>query len=152
MKILVVSDTHGRESALEEAYLNESPDAVIFLGDGIDDMERFGRVFPAVPVYLAKGNCDLFCGAPQYVCETLGGVKIFACHGHRHDVKYGLSALKSSARSMGARLALYGHTHKQNFSDEGGLALLNPGSLGFGGDYAVITAEGGAFECELKTL
>lgn len=152
MKILVISDTHGQRSAAERAYIAEEPDIVVFLGDGREDMTHLCRVFPSAEVYTVKGNCDLFTDAPAYICETWGGVRVYACHGHRHDVKNGLSPLACAASSMGARLALFGHTHRQTFRVENGVALLNPGSLGYGETYAVVTAEDGAFEYEFKSL
>ena len=152
MKILVISDTHGQRSAAEKAYLAEEPDIVAFLGDGQDDMAHLRRLFPAVNMFTVKGNCDFFADAPLYICETWGGVRVYACHGHRHDVKNGLSPLAYAASSMSADLALFGHTHRQDFRIENGVALLNPGSLGFGGTYAVVTAEDGAFKYELKSL
>ena len=152
MKILVISDTHGQRSAAEDAFLKEKPDAVFFLGDGTDDVEHLMRVFPYANVYAVKGNCDLFASYPPYICEKVGGVRIFACHGHGHDVKSGLSALKPSAKSMDAALALFGHTHKPLLRSEDGVALLNPGSLGYYGTYAIVNAENGIFDCELKSI
>ena len=152
MKLLVISDTHGQHSSAEKAYLDEKPDAVIFLGDGLDDVARLERVFPSANVLRVKGNCDFFADAPLYFCETFGGVRVYACHGHRHDVKSGLSALVSSARSFGAQIALFGHTHKALCRTEDGIAVINPGSLGYYGTYAVLDIEDGVFQCELKSL
>ncbi len=36
-RILVVSDSHGKIRNFEEAVENESPDMIIFLGDGIHE-------------------------------------------------------------------------------------------------------------------
>ena len=152
MKILVISDTHGQRSAAEDAFVKENPDAVFFLGDGTGDIEHLTRVFPYANVYAVKGNCDFFASYPPYICETLGGVRIYACHGHSHGVKNGFSALVSSAKSMGAQLALFGHTHRAALKNEDGVVLLNPGSAGYYGSYAVVEAKDGAFTCELKTL
>ncbi len=152
MKILIISDTHGQRSAAEDAFLKETPDAVFFLGDGTDDMEHLSRVFPSANVFAVKGNCDCFAEYPPYIVETVGGVRIFACHGHSHGVKSGLEQLISSAKSAGADIALFGHTHKALFRREPGMVLLNPGSLGYYGTYAVVNAADGAFDCELKSL
>ena len=152
MKLLVISDTHGQHSAAEQAYLDEKPDTVIFLGDGLDDAARLGRVFPSAEVLKVKGNCDFFADAPLYICEKFGGVRVYACHGHRHDVKNGLSALVSSAKSCGAQIALFGHTHKALCQTEDGIAVINPGSLGYNGTYAVLNIEDGVYQCEMKSL
>ena len=59
---------------------------------------------------------------------------MYMAHGHNHHVKaIGTSQLLSDARRFGAKLALYGHTHKVDCRQEpDGLWVFNPGSAGKG--------------------
>ena len=50
-------------------------------------------------------------------------------HGHTYNVKYTLSQLKSAARSNGADIVLYGHTHVAKTEYDDGLYVMNPGSI-----------------------
>ena len=55
MKLLVVSDIHGDYDALEQAYHAEkSVGAVLFLGDGIREAERFEATWPSARLYGAR--------------------------------------------------------------------------------------------------
>ena len=53
-------------------------------------------------------------------------------HGHLQSVKTTLCRLLADARSMGAKAALYGHTHIADCHMDGDLWVLNPGSCGCG--------------------
>ena len=64
-------------------------------------------------------------------------------HGHNEHVKLGTGGLLREARQHGARIALYGHTHKADCHQEAdGLWVLNPGSCGHaGGSVGVIETD-----------
>ena len=68
------------------------------------------------------------------LCYSIGGVMTYVTHGHNHHVKFsGTDFLVSEARKFGAKLALYGHTHRVDCRQEpDGLWILNPGSAGKG--------------------
>ena len=59
MDILVLSDSHGRRDMIEEAVHRQikKPDAVIFLGDGLRDMEN--AQIGDIPLYKVACNCDM---------------------------------------------------------------------------------------------
>ena len=61
-----------------------------------------------------------------------GLVTVFATHGHRYSVKYGLDSLPNAAHFSGAGLALYGHTHIARIDYYGGMNVVNPGTSGLG--------------------
>lgn len=143
MRILAVSDIHGRNDALEQV-LERHPDicTVIFLGDGLSGVEEIAahhaeRTFLCVP-----GNCDHDPLAPAVTVEMLGGKRFLITHGHKHNVKYGLYTIEMAARERQADIALFGHTHQPIAEYVDGLYLCNPGSLGYRGDYAIIDASG----------
>ena len=144
MRILVVSDIHGREHRLREV-LEQQPAArhVIFLGDGLRQVEDVADEYPDRTFYTVPGNCDFGAGGLPVRQETLGGKRFYFTHGHLHDVKYTLYRLDLAARQAGADIALFGHTHNPYREYADGLHLFNPGSLGYGGTYGYVDIEGG---------
>ena len=64
MKALVFSDSHGKSSYIRDAIeLHKSnTDIVIFLGDGIKDIERVKNDYPQIAFFIVKGNCDFMSG------------------------------------------------------------------------------------------
>jgi putative phosphoesterase len=133
MKIAVFSDTHGRASGMAAAVAKTRPDAVIHCGDGSRDAQAIIREFPGLPVYQVAGNCDPDPALPLTLTIELGGVRILIAHGHSYGVRYGnLDRLAYAAEEAGARIALYGHTHKARADVVGTVTVLNPGSAGMG--------------------
>ena len=59
-KLLVLSDSHGARDAIKRILSKEqhNVDAVIFLGDGLRDLEQTLAGFPHLRVYSVAGNCD----------------------------------------------------------------------------------------------
>lgn len=139
MRILVISDVHGRTNALRQAIL-EQPAArqVIFLGDGLRDMERVAQEFPEREFYMVPGNCDFGTSIPASREETFGGKHFFFTHGHIYKVKYGLYTIDLAARERKADIVLFGHTHRPHEEYADGLTLFNPGSLGEGRTYGYV--------------
>lgn len=134
----------------------ERPDACFFLGDGERDIDAIIEEFPGLPVYAVMGNCDFRSLRKSSILHRIGDLTIFATHGHNHYVKYDaeLDSLTSDAADRGAQIALFGHTHRQHLSENRGVTLINPGSIGRGTYpcYAVINIAGGKFTADLKVL
>ena len=151
MKILVLSDSHGDTDSIEQAYKREIPDEVIFLGDGIRDIEFFSYTFPDAHVSSVRGNCDFFSRINDEFADSFGGVTVFACHGHAYNVKSGVSYLAYTSKRKNASLALYGHTHEPKCEITENVTLFNPGSIR-NGRYGIIEIKDGKFECFLKCL
>ena len=152
-KILVASDSHGRVDMLMEAISrNPDLDAVIFLGDGISDMEFVSQYFRARACawYAVKGNCDferIFRDAPLEKTQLLeiGGKRILYTHGDAYGVKLGMEELYSLAERSRADIVLYGHTHRRSEEYRFGKYFVNPGSLHsgeFGRTCAILTIDG----------
>lgn len=143
MRILVISDLHRRKSNFERV-MEKHPDIkkVIFLGDGVEDMEEMSAFFPDRDFTLLSGNCDFLSKYPSTVHLTVEGVKILATHGHTYNVKSTTIRLKEAAAAQGITLALYGHTHIQKSEYDDGIYLVCPGALGNsvdgGPSYAII--------------
>ena len=143
MRILVVSDVHGKLHLLREA-IEAQPTArhVIFLGDGLRQVEALMELYPDRTFYTVPGNCDFGAGGVPIRQETFGGKRFYFTHGHLHDVKHTLYRLDMAAREAGADVALFGHTHVPYEEYADGLYLLNPGSLGYDRRYGYVDIVG----------
>ena len=157
MEIIVISDSHGKQSNIKKILERQikKPAAVIFLGDGLRDIAYAD--IEDIPVYSVKGNCDfgIFSDAdtPDELLIELGGKKIFMTHGHRYGVKSTLTPLVSMAASKSADILLFGHTHEacEGFLDsenslglkiEKPLYIMNPGSIGsYTYQFGIITVD-----------
>jgi hypothetical protein len=152
LKILVISDSHGDESSLEMILQKEQDcDMIIHLGDGINDMGPLIRYTVGKPVYLIRGNNDFGPDITDQQVIKAQDVTIFACHGHRLYVKYGLEKLYLQGLKENARLCLYGHTHYQALEEFNDVTLMNPGAAA-NKKYAVVQVEREAFTVLLKSL
>ncbi|NLX82664.1 MAG: metallophosphoesterase [Clostridiales bacterium] len=138
MKILLLSDSHGNSEHLaaikKVLAAQRDVDALLFAGDGHGDMSRLNA---ACPVYEARGNCDLFSRQPDEQLLQFGDIKLFLTHGHLYGIKHGLSKLAVAAKTKGARVAIYGHTHLQEINLITGVHCINPGALS-SGEYAIL--------------
>ena len=130
MKVLIVSDTHGREQNLAEALEQTGPiDQLIHLGDAEGGAEHIRELAGDAPAAIIAGNNDFFCDLPNERIFTLGGHRIFMTHGHGYFVHSGTLYLKREARKKGADIVMFGHTHKPYMEEDNELLVLNPGSL-----------------------
>ncbi len=146
MKILVLSDSHGKSDNLKRAVeLNRDADAIIHLGDGYNDFKYVK--LPDVPLYIVKGNGEDWLsqrsdGVPRELLLTFEGVTLLLMHGHTHNVKSGFDRAALYALEKGADVLLFGHTHGaiEKFIPAGSvllgqkterdIRLFNPGSIG----------------------
>ena len=147
MNILVFSDSHGRYENISEVMRKQikKPDAVIFLGDGLRDLDYCE--LDGVTLFKVRGNCDYFAlmggtDVTDDLIVTLGDKKIMMTHGHNYAVKSTLIPLLTVAAKNSVDIVLFGHTH-EGFemtltpeNDPYDLALtkplyvMNPGSVG----------------------
>lgn len=130
MRILVISDSHGRCGQIEKA-IEAQPTAkhVFFLGDCVRDIEDYPFIYSDRTFHIVSGNCDYNSTYKSFDTITLNGKKIIFTHGHMHSVKYGIGNLKQTAELEKADIVLYGHTHIANKEYANGIHFVNPGSL-----------------------
>ena len=82
MKILIVSDTHGRLENLERVIEMTKPiDALIHLGD-VEGQEDYIRRLVPCAAYMVSGNNDFFSMLPRELEFELGKYKVLITHGH----------------------------------------------------------------------
>ncbi len=153
MKVLVFSDSHGRKE-LVDRMLSKEPDCkeVIFLGDGMSDVEWVQEFYPDRRFTKVKGNNDWSYNVSNEAYKYFDGVTVFACHGDSLDVRSTLFYLYKKTASVGGKLALYGHTHVAKTVTEAssGVTAVNPGAL-CDGKYCVIEFNKGSFTVENKS-
>lgn len=120
MKIVVVSDSHGNKSRLDEVVLaNQDADLFWHLGDY--ELPEYLMS----PFMLIKGNCDFFSTAPLSKDLTINGVKFHLEHGNKINFKN----LEEYVLRINCDVLLFGHLHKKiNIKIENTL-LVNPGSI-----------------------
>ncbi len=153
MKLLVISDVHGRRDAVERVLAQHGDAAtVIFLGDGLREVEDVADSHPQRSFLTVPGNCDFAALQPAARLEILGGKRFFITHGHKYNVKYGLYTLELAARERQADVVLFGHTHVplEDYAD--GLYMLNPGSLGYEGSYGLVDVSAAGVVTRLMRL
>ena len=146
MNILVISDSHGKRDRIKEVLERQirRPDALIFLGDGLGDVDWCDT--SGIALFKVRGNCDsIFLNdmtdAPDEQIINLDGIRIMMTHGHNYGVKSTLTPLISAAARNKADILLFGHTHEGfemmlmpendlGIGLEKPLYIMNPGSLG----------------------
>lgn len=131
MRVLIVSDTHGKHDTLEYIVQKDGPfDVMIHLGDSEVDLEELCQIAQC-PVEAVAGNMDRDPILPLEHLFELEGYRILICHGHRANVNAGLLRLEYMAREKEADIVMYGHTHVPYLDQEEDLIILNPGSLSY---------------------
>lgn len=155
MRILVVSDTHGNQTALLKAHQAAGHlDAVIHLGDGEADAAILAEI-ESYPVLRVSGNCDSGSTAPRELVCTWQGIRLLLCHGDSYGVKNGLARLIQRGKEIGVDAVLYGHTHSAQTEDHDGLMLINPGTMSYPAlfhSYAILEITSDGIQAEIMAL
>lgn len=129
MKILIVSDSHGRYANLDKVIEKVQPiDLLIHLGDIEGDSDYIEAVAPC-EIEMVSGNNDYFSSLSREKLIRVGNYKVFITHGHYYGVSYSTEDLKEKAREMGADIAMYGHTHIPVIDLSQDVWVINPGSI-----------------------
>lgn len=129
MKVLIISDTHGRNLDVLKVVEKVSPiDLLIHLGD-FEGGEEYIRSLVDCEVEMVSGNNDFFNRLPKEKLITIGKYTIMLSHGHRYGVNYGNSGILEAASRFGADIVMYGHTHLPMIDLSGSIWAINPGSL-----------------------
>ncbi len=154
MKLLIISDSHGWLTGLQEVIKlcnnDRSIGGVIHLGDFERDAQYIQRRI-SQPVYYVAGNCDWGSQGAEEAVQYIDGVKFLLTHGHRYHVKMSLLRLGYRAAEAQVQAALFGHTHAQFMGYEQGVLLLNPGALQ-NEKCAILTIENGQVSAKLTNL
>ena len=133
LRILVMSDSHGRNENVELAIAQVREEIgefqmLIHLGDVGDAREI--ESLAGVPCYIVRGNTDYDAKLLNANVIEAGGHRIFATHGHLYQVDMRLDLLRFAALENDCDIAMYGHTHVPYLEeDSDDVTILNPGSI-----------------------
>ena len=133
LRILIMSDSHGRNENVELAIAQVREEIgefqmLIHLGDVGDAREL--ESLAGVPCYIVRGNPDYDAKLLNANVIEAGGHRIFATHGHLYQVDMRLDLLRFAALENDCDIAMYGHTHVPYLEeDPDDVTILNPGSI-----------------------
>ena len=131
MKILIVSDTHGRDTALKHLLEQVKPiDMLVHCGD-VEGSEDYIRSLAQCPVHMVAGNNDFFCDLPKEEEFLIGKYRVLLTHGHYYYITMGAQMIKEDAAARGFDIVMFGHTHRPYLEQDKGIVVLNPGSLSY---------------------
>ena len=131
MKLLLISDTHGRTTALENLLAQYAAEVKIIchMGDHAQDLLKYQPFCPHIQMAAVAGNCDYSHAIPSEQLLTVADKRILIIHGHQLNVKRDLQRLAYYAQEKGADACFYGHTHQPIQVNIGSVFIMNPGSL-----------------------
>ena len=146
-RILVVSDSHGKNWFLREAVQKEQPfDMLIHCGDVEGNIYSILGTDTPYEIHAVRGNCD-YSGYSDELLLNVCGHRIFVTHGHIYRVRYDNATILREAAKRSADIVCFGHSHIPEIEYSHGRLLLNPGSIaeprqiGRKHTYAVLTVE-----------
>lgn len=143
MKILIASDTHGKNDRLEKLE-RAWPDALLYLhaGDWGEDPSKYDHWI------TVSGNNDLRYASKLESNRVVlaGNHRILLIHSHQYPSASRNKKLARRAREEGCDIVVCGHSHVAAVENIDGVLIINPGSLyrsrdGRGPSYAVLTIE-----------
>lgn len=137
--ILVLSDSHGDVATMIDiiAHWEKEIDAVVFTGDGAEDLIEAAYIFDQLPFFAVKGNNDFNLSSqakvsfPLEQTISLLGQKIYLTHGHIAHYSAVRATVLERAKEAGATIALYGHLHIPEVYSEDNIFRFNPGSIAY---------------------
>lgn len=136
MRVMIVSDTHGKHGGLKVALEREKKDGgvdmLLHLGDSEGD-EDYIAALAECPTYAVRGNCDYSSDLPDEEIVEIGNHRVFLTHGHVYLVSVDLKRISEAAKKRGCDTAIFGHTHKPHLDVGLGdqVTLINPGSISY---------------------
>jgi len=149
MIIAVISDTHSNvktASALLDTIGDF--DLLIHLGDHVNDLIALSSEMSCRTIGISGNEDKGILGDDKFPTEITipaGDIKIFMTHGHLFDLNpyyqkdewdSRISGLVLRAKETGAKIALFGHTHRPHLEDRDGVLLMNPGDIYPGAEWA----------------
>lgn len=131
MRVMIVSDTHGRHLNLDRALENAGAvDVFIHLGD-VEGGETYIDAVVDCEKHIVKGNNDFFSELPKEEEFMLGPKRVFISHGHNYYVSLDPESIKEEGRARNADIVMFGHTHRPYLDVDKDITVLNPGSLSY---------------------
>lgn len=134
MRVLIVSDTHRRDTNLLMLLKKMGGlDMLIHCGD-VEGSEDAIRLAAGCPVHMVAGNNDFFCRLPKEEEFMIGSHRVWLTHGHNYYVSVDRETIREQAAARGADIVMHGHTHRPLIDlakKPGDVTVINPGSLSY---------------------
>lgn len=135
LRVVVVSDTHGRPHPNATRVVSDlSPDVILHGGD-IGNLDVLSPLRALAPVFAVRGNIDEFVpDIPDFVeldfrASEARLLKVLLIHRAVYGPKL-LPDVAALARRSSAALVICGHSHVPFIGRDKGVTLFNPGSIG----------------------
>lgn len=136
LRIAAVSDTHSLPHAATRDLLTAlAPDAILHAGD-IGDAAVVDQLAEVAPVYVVRGNIDTRTTFPDVMTVDLVDpstdalrLRIFLTHIAVNGPKLRADVARLALETRSS-LVVCGHSHVPFISQERGLTVFNPGSIG----------------------
>lgn len=131
MKILIVSDSHGRDEDVKGVMEQVKDfDMLIHCGD-VEGGADYIRAITDKPVVIVAGNNDFRSDLPMQEIVEIEDYRILVTHGHHFFVNTGVGNLEKYCIQNGLNVAMFGHTHKPYLEIGEEVTILNPGSISY---------------------
>ncbi len=128
-RVLLLSDSHGRNQNLEKVIRKVSPiDLLLFMGD-LEGSEGYLDMIVPCPAEVIAGDSDYFSKLPREKVVELGRHRVFMTHGNNYGVNFGLERLMQAASERDCDYVFFGHTHRPVIESDGKVTAVNPGSI-----------------------
>lgn len=121
MKVLLVSDTHGNNEALD-LLVKHYPNMDLYIHCGDSEADEYS----IYPFRSVRGNCDYFGDFQDFLVIPTPYGNMFVQHKPNPN--------PDLLRKYNAKIFAYGHTHVRKYIDESGLICINPGAIAFSRD------------------
>ncbi len=144
MKILICSDSHGNDQALEDIY-KKFPKCDLYLHAGDSESDEWS----IEPFQSVLGNCDYRGDFPmRRIIDTPYGTLLIQ---HHPEIPQNI------VKQYNVRIFVHGHTHRRKDLQVGNLRVFNPGSITFPRDlydlsFLILNIEKDKIEPEFHTL
>lgn len=152
--MLVVSDTHWKETPSGTPFPLDDHEVVVHAGDHVSEATL--ELYEDVDLHAVRGNADepeVEAVLPAETRFRVEDVAFGVVHGHRQRSE---DQLRYLALDLDVDVLIHGHGHTPRYRDEG-VALLEPGSPtsprgGFPATYVEMEVKGRAVEAEFVEM
>jgi len=137
-KVVVISDSHGRDSKLRRIVEQEQPfDYLVHCGDGVEDLSHI-YIPVQTRVLRVRGNMDRMYAneVQQSIITEICSRRVLITHGDAYGVNSGFTSILREGRRINADIVFFGHTHEA-IALENTPVLFNPGPANRG-QYGVV--------------
>lgn len=135
--LLILSDSHGDLTSVVDiiSRWENRVSAILFLGDGAEELLEAAYIFPDLPFYGVTGNNDPHItpnnrlNFPLENVVEIAGRRIYLTHGHIASYREVESAVIKRAKMHHADIALHGHLHIPAAKEIEGIQLFSPDAI-----------------------